>query len=356
MDLICALEDEEFRDRFTNDNRGGPADAEVENKKEFGFTLENLLTYNREVGPGNLKVTLLQSVQEFRSEFSKAEVQNLPYSSQLWYNIGTAEVKGNLSSGLTEWQLQSYMGRVNYNIDGKYLFQASLRADGSSRLAEGNKWAYFPGVSLGWRMLEDISPDNATFDELKLRASYGEVGNTAISPYQTQGALARTVYAWNETPAFGYRLNDIPNPDLGWEISKTIDVGFDYSLLEGRISGAFDVYVTNTTDLLLARNLPYTSGYTSVFQNVGATKTNGVEFNVNAAIIESDKFSWDVNLNVSGYNEKIVELALKDANGNPLDDTGNNWFIGQPIRVFLIIQSWNLAIERSCTSSCSARY
>lgn len=133
-------------------------------------------------------------------------------------------------------------------------------------------------------------------------------------------------------------MNDIPNPDLGWEISKTIDVGFDYSLLEGRISGAFDVYVTNTTDLLLARNLPYTSGYTSVFQNVGATKTNGVEFNVNAAIVESDKFSWDVNLNVSGYNEKIVELALKDANGNPLDDAGNNWFIGQPIRVFLIIQ------------------
>ena len=324
----------EFRDRFTNDNRGGPADAEVENKKEFGFTLENLITYDTEIGPGNLKVTLLQSIQEFSSEFSKAEVQNLPYSSQLWYNIGTAEVKGNLSSGLSEWQLQSYMGRVNYNIDGKYLFQASLRADGSSRLAEGNKWAYFPGVSLGWRVLEDFAPDSATFDEFKLRASYGEVGNTAIDPYQTQGALARTVYAWNETPAFGYRLNDIPNPNLGWEISKTIDVGFDYSLLDGRISGAFDYYVTNTTDLLLARNLPYTSGYTSVFQNVGATKTSGVEFNVNATVVETDKFAWDLNLNVSGYSEKIVELALKDASGNPLDDTGNNWFIGQPIRVF----------------------
>jgi TonB-linked SusC/RagA family outer membrane protein len=324
----------EFRDRFTNDNRGGPADAEVENKKEFGFTLENLITYDTEIGPGNLKVTLLQSIQEFSSEFSKAEVQNLPYSSQLWYNIGTAEVKGNLSSGLSEWQLQSYMGRVNYNIDGKYLFQASLRADGSSRLAEGNKWAYFPGVSLGWRVLEDFAPDSATFDEFKLRASYGEVGNTAIDPYQTQGALARTVYAWNETPAFGYRLNDIPNPNLGWEISKTIDVGFDYSLLDGRISGAFDYYVTNTTDLLLARNLPYTSGYTSVFQNIGATKTSGVEFNVNATVVETDKFAWDLNLNVSGYSEKIVELALKDASGNPLDDTGNNWFIGQPIRVF----------------------
>jgi len=324
----------EFRGRETNDNRGGPADAEVEHKREFGFTLENLLTYNRELGPGNLKVTLLQSVQEYTTEFAKAEVLNLPYDSQLFYNIGTAEVKGNLSSGIQEWQLQSYMGRLNYDIDGKYLFQASLRADGSSRLAAGNKWAYFPGVSAGWRMLEDIAPDNATFDELKLRVSYGEVGNTAISPYQTQGALARTTYAWDETPAFGYRLNDIPNPDLGWEISKTLDFGFDYSLLDGRISGAFDYYVTNTTDLLLARNLPYTSGYTSVFQNVGATKTNGVEFNVNAALVETDNFAWDVNFNISGYNEQIVELALKDANGNPLDDAGNNWFIGQPIRVF----------------------
>lgn len=324
----------EFRDRFTNDNRGGPADAEVEHKREFGFTLENLLTYNKEIGPGNLKVTLLQSIQESRVEFAKAEVLNLPYSSQLFYNIGTAEVKGNLSSGLQEWQLQSYMGRLNYDIDGKYLFQASLRADGSSRLADGNKWAYFPGVSAGWRMLEDLAPDNATFDEFKLRVSYGEVGNTAISPYQTQGALARTVYAWDETPAFGYRLNDIPNPDLGWEISKTLDFGFDYSLLDGRITGAFDYYMTNTTDLLLARNLPYTSGYTSVFQNVGATKTNGIEFNVNASIVETDNFAWNLDFNISGYNEEIVELALKDANGNPIDDAGNGWFIGQPIRVF----------------------
>ena len=324
----------EFRDRFTNDNRGGPADAEVEHKRDFGFTLENLLTYNNEVGPGNLKVTLLQSIQQYTSEFARAEVLNLPYSSQLFYNIGTAEVKGNLSSGISEWQLQSFLGRVNYEIDNKYLFQASLRADGSSRLAEGNKWAYFPGVSVGWRMLEDIAPDNETFQELKWRISYGEVGNTAIDPYQTAGALARTVYAWDETPAFGYRLNEIPNPELGWEISKTFDIGLDYSLLEGRISGAIDYYITNTTDLLLARNLPYTSGYTSVFQNVGATKTNGLEFNINAGIIETDTFSWDVNMNISGYNEKIVELALKDANGNPLDDAGNNWFIGQPIRVF----------------------
>ena len=325
----------EFRGAATNDNRLGPADAETESVREQGFTLENLLTYNKEIGPGTLKVTLLQSIQEFTREAGKAEVQNLPFESQLWYNIGTAAVKGNLSSSLSEWQLQSYMGRVNYDINGKYLFQASIRGDGSSRLSEGNKWAYFPGVSVGWRINEESFMENAPFDELKLRLSYGEVGNTAISPYQTQGGLARTVYSWGGTNAYGYALSDIPNAELGWEISKTLDFGFDYSLMNGNITGSFDIYQTKTSDLILARNLPWTSGYQSVFQNVGSTETNGVEFGINAIIIDNPEgFSFDVNMNISSYDEKITELALKDASGNPADDVGNEWFIGQPVRVF----------------------
>jgi hypothetical protein len=325
----------EFRGAATNDNRLGPADAETESTRESGFTLENLLTYNRELGPGRLKVTLLQSIQEFTRERSKAEVLNLPYESQLWHNIGTAEVKGNLSSSLIEWQLQSYMGRMNYDFDGKYLFQVSLRGDGSSRLSEGNKWAYFPGFSAGWRINEESFMENAPFDELKIRFSYGEVGNSAIAPYQTQGGLDRTVYAWGSNFAYGYRLDDIPNADLGWEISKTIDFGFDYTMLNGKISGSFDFYQTNTTDLLLRRNLPYTSGYENVFQNVGSTKTNGVEFGINAVILENPEgLNFDINFNISSYDEKITELALKDEDGNPIDDVGNKWFIGQPIRVF----------------------
>lgn len=325
----------EFRGAATNDNRLGPADAETETRREQGFTLENLLTYNKEIGPGSLKVTLLQSIQEFTSERSKAEVLNLPYESQLWHNIGTAAVKGNLSSALSEWQLQSYMGRFNYDVNGKYLFQVSLRGDGSSRLSEENKWAYFPGVSAGWRINEEGFMENAPFDELKLRLSYGEVGNTAISPYQTQGGLARTVYSWGGSSAFGYKLNDIPNSDLGWEISKTLDFGFDFTLLNGDISGTFDVYKTKTSDLILARNLPWTSGYESVFQNVGSTETNGVEFGFNAVVLNRPEgLNFDISFNISSYDEKITELALKDENGNPIDDIGNAWFIGQPVRVF----------------------
>lgn len=325
----------EFRASLTNDNRGGPADAEIENGIDVGYTIENLLTYDRPMGNSNLKLTFLQSVQSLRDEFAKAEVLNLPYESQLFYNIGTAEVKGNLSSGLEEWTLASFMGRVNYDIGGKYLIQASLRADGSSRLAPGNKWAYFPGVSVGWRIIdEDFMKDNSLFDDLKLRASYGEVGNTSIDPYQTLGGLARTTYAFGDAAAFGFALDEIPNSDLGWEVSKTIDVGLDYSIMNGRFNGSIDWYSTRTSDILLARNLPYTSGYSSVLQNIGSTASSGVEFSINAGVVNTSDFDWNIGFNIAGYNEEITDLALKDENGNSLDDVGNEWFIGSPIEVW----------------------
>lgn len=325
-----------FRASLTNANRGGPADAAIENEYDLGYTLENILTYNKTFGEHNLGFTALQSIQALRSEEHETNVVNLPYESQLFYNIGTAEVKGDLRSNLEEWQLASYMGRMNYEYAGKYLFQATLRADGSSRLAPGNKWAYFPGLSAGWRIVDEDFMSGLNFlSELKLRASYGAVGNTAVDPYQTFGRLQRTTYAWDESPAFGFRLDEIPNPDLGWEISSTVDIGFDYGFFNNRLSGSFDWFETNTTDMLLARNLPFTSGYNNILQNVGATRTSGVELGLNAVIIDNPEgLAWNLNMNISRYTEEITELALKDAEGNPIDDTGNNWFIGQPLRVF----------------------
>ena len=327
----------QFTGANTNRNRGGISNAAIRNDSEIGYTLENILNYNKTFGDKhNLGITALQSIQSLRFERHQSAVSNLPYESQLFNNIGTAEVKGDLFSRLQEWTLASFMGRVTYDFSNKYLFSATLRADGSSRLAEGNKWAYFPGVSLGWRILEEPFMDNVNFfDELKLRASYGAVGNTSINPYQTAGALSRTVYAWDESPAFGFGLNQIPNPDLGWEISSTVNVGVDFSVLNGRFNGALEVYRTNTTDLLLARNLPFTSGYNNVLQNIGATQSDGIEFSLGAVIFDNPNgFQWSVDFNISTYNERIEELALKDENGNSIDDIGNRWFIGEPLRVF----------------------
>lgn len=323
----------EFRSSLTNDNRGGPADAEIENDLDVGFTLENLLNYTKAIGNSNLGVTLLQSIQTFRNEDHYSAVANLPYESQLFYNMGTGAVKGNIRSRLTEWALASFMGRVNYDIAGKYNIQATLRADGSSRLS-GNKWRYFPGLSAGWQIGQDLFSGVTALNSLKLRASYGEVGNTSVNPYQTAGRLARTVYSFGGSNAFGFGLNEIPNPDLDWEVSKTFDVGLDFDILNGRINGSIDWYRTNTTDILLNRNLPPTSGYNSILQNVGSTRSTGMELGLSAAIVETQDFSWSIDWNISGYREEITELALTDAEGNPTDDVGNRWFIGQPIRVW----------------------
>ena len=323
----------EFRGSLTNDNRGGPADAEMQNTTDLGFTWENLLRYDRAIGNSNLGVTFLQSIQSLRVENHYSSVANLPYESQLFYNMGTGSVKGNIASRLTEWSLASFMGRVNYEIAGKYMIQASLRADGSSRLS-GDKWNYFPGLSVGWQMAEDLLPDVNWLSSLKLRASYGEVGNTAVSPYQTSGRLSRTVYSFGGANAFGFGLNEIPNPALNWEVSKTVDIGIDYDIMNGRFSGSLDYYRTNTSDILLERNLPPTSGYSNVLQNIGSTRTTGLEFSLSANIVQTPDFTFSVDWNISGYKEEITELALTDADGNPTDDVGNRWFIGQPIRVW----------------------
>ncbi|MFK5974365.1 MAG: SusC/RagA family TonB-linked outer membrane protein, partial [Flavobacteriaceae bacterium] len=327
-----------FTGSLTNANRGGPGKATVQNTQNFGFTLENLLTYSKAITDNqNLKVTLLQSVQQNRQEYFAAGVANIPYESQSFYNLGSASVKGDIVSSLRESSLSSFMGRLNYEIGGKYLFQASLRADGSSVLADGNKWNYFPGASAGWRISkEDFMADSNTFSELKLRASYGEVGNASVDPYQTAGRLSKSVYAYGETSALGFRLNEIPNPELGWEVSKTVDIGLDYGLFNNRISGSFDWFSTKTSDILLESALPPTSGYSFILENIGSTQTSGLEFNVNAAIVDNNDggFTWDLGFNIAGYKEEITALNLRDADGNPVDDVGNRRFIGEPIRVF----------------------
>ncbi|MDO1513290.1 TonB-dependent receptor [Maribacter confluentis] len=326
-----------FAGSLTNTNRGGPGRARILNVNDLGYTLENLLTYNTALTDRqNLKVTLLQSIQKSRVEYNDGNVTGIPYESQSFYNLGSATQGGVLESGLTEWALASFMGRINYDFDSKYLFQASLRADGSSRLAPGNQWKYFPGVSAGWRLDQEDFLMETQVSEMKLRASYGEVGNTSVLPYQTAGRLASSVYAFGESPALGFGLNEIPNEDLTWEVSKTLDIGLDYGFFNNRLVGSFDWFRTNTVDLLLERSLPSTSGYENVLQNVGSTRTTGFEFSISGGIIDNpdDGFNWDVDLNLSTYNEEITELALTDADGNPLDDVGNGWFIGQPIRVF----------------------
>ncbi len=325
-----------FEGRFTNPRKNGDPAAQYQSQGNEGYTLENLLTYNKSMGAHTFGATFLQSIQENEYENEQISVTGLPYETQKWYNLATASTINAIRSRYTRWGLVSFMGRVNYSYKGKYLFQASLRSDGSSRLAPGAKYTNFPGASIGWRMKDESFMANINFvSDLKLRASYGSVGNTAFEPYATQGVLGRSVYSWDEANAAGFALGAIPNPQLGWEKSATIDIGLDFGLFNGRLSGTLDYYETNTTDLLLRRNLPPSTGYDFAFANIGATMQRGFEISFNAKILAlPNGLTWDADFNLAHYKEEIVDLAQRDAEGNITDDPGNSWFIGEPLRVF----------------------
>jgi TonB-linked SusC/RagA family outer membrane protein len=326
-----------FEGQFTNTRKNGTPYARLEKESDTGYTLENIITYNKSfAGKHDLGLTFLQSVAEQAENYSQTAADQLPYESAKWYNLGLGTIVG-FGSSFEEYQLLSYMGRVNYGFAGKYLFQASYRVDGSSRLAPGHKYVGFPGASVGWRIKDEPFMSNINvITELKLRGSYGSVGNTAVDPYVTQGVLAPSLYDWDDKDAKGFALSQIPSPDLSWEISETVDVGLDFGLFNGRLNGSFDYYRTSTgVSLILRRNLPPSSGYDYIYQNIGGTETKGYELSLSANIFNSPTgFNWSADFNLGHYKEKIVDLALRDAEGNRVDDVGNGWFIGHPVRVF----------------------
>lgn len=323
-----------FTGSLTNANRGGPARAGKTEQTTFSYTIENLLTYDLDIGSNSrLKLTGLQSIQKNQETGTFVNVANLPFESQGFDNLGTGQDIASIGSWLEEWQLASFMGRVNYDIAGKYLIQANIRADGSSRLAPGNQWATFPGVSVGWRVVEEEFLKGVTWlQDLKIRGSWGQVGNTSIDPYQTQPTLRRTTYDFNEgDAAYGYHLADLANLGLSWETSTTLDIGVDFSFWRGRLNGSVDYYKTNTTDLLLERGLIPSSGYTNILFNVGETQNSGIEVALSSVNIDSEEpggFRWSTQLNWFRNVEQIVSLASGD------DDVANGWFIGQPINVY----------------------
>ena len=321
-----------FRGPKTQAKNGALADATYRQDETFAYTLDNLLNYTRDFAgtTHHVETTLLYSIQKNRSTNETATAQNLPYDHQLWYNLGTGDI-ANLGSGLSVWALQSYMGRVNYNLLGRYLVTLAGRYDGSSRLAEGNKWAWFPSVGLGWHVgdeafIRDYLPALST---LKLRGSFGRTGNTGINPYQTHGSLNRTRYNFGANSAFGYAPGAIPNPDLAWEITDQYDVGLELGLLRERITGNVDWYRQDTKDLLMARALPATSGFTQTLQNIGATRNTGIELLLSTVnLTDWHGLRWTSDINFTRNKNKIVKLS-----SGLTRDVGNTWFVGEPINV-----------------------
>jgi len=319
----------QFRGTMSNSSRYDVPDAYKGETSTFSHTFENIFTFLKEFNEDHsLRATGVFSTQQYTSTNTTVNVEGLPYEHQLYHNLSTAETILGYNSNLTEWGIMSFMGRINYNLMNKYLFTITGRYDGSSRLAEGKKWGFFPSAAFLWNIgNEQFMANEGILSELKLRVSYGVTGNTAISPYQTQGGLSRSVYSFGDVAGYGYRPSSIANPDLRWEKSAMANIGIDFAI-GNAIRGSFEVYQTNTSDLLLQRMLPISSGFGDVLENIGKTKNRGWELDLSGNILTTSQLTWRANLQFFGNREQIVDLY-----GTKEDDVGNRWFIGEPLTV-----------------------
>jgi TonB-linked SusC/RagA family outer membrane protein len=317
--------------QYSYASRGGPPIAGVSTSVANQNLYESILTYNKTFNDKHqLTVTGIHGLQTSKEEMAGVNVSRLPFETSRYHNIGSAETINSVASNLSEWNLLSYAGRLFYGYNSKYLMTLSFRADGASQFSTDHKWGYFPSAALAWNISEESFLRGANWlSNLKLRVSYGVSGNQGIAPYQTQGSLSRSTYAWDETPAYGYRSSTLANPDLKWESTETYNLGLDFGFLKGRINGSLEVYNTNTFDLIMLRLLPINTGYNQVLENVGSTNNKGFELSLNTVNIDKNNFKWNSDLSFYLNREKIVELF----NGQ-VDDIGNRWFIGNPIHVY----------------------
>ncbi|PKQ45565.1 SusC/RagA family TonB-linked outer membrane protein [Confluentibacter flavum] len=316
-----------------NYNESNPSSASYNSSISQDYVIENQILYDRTFADKH-KVNFVGLFSAQNSKFDNVglSIRNVPNEQFLFYNIDAALAEDITGYGtnLTETGLLSYMARAMYQFDNRYLITATVRSDGSSRLAEGYKWVTYPAVSVGWNVHNESFMQNVGFiDQLKLRVGYGETSNQAIGAYSTQGRLQPRNYNFGSTFATGYYVSTLPNPTLGWEFSETYNYGIDFGMFKNRLSGTVEYYITKTNDILYGLGLPVTSGVNNVTSNIGATENKGLEIALNGIIIDNpDGLTWEAGLNLYTNRNKITALASGE-----LENVGNNWFVGSPINV-----------------------
>src|SRR5690554_3367572 len=321
--------------------RGSPAGgiANITTLERSNLLLEYTTTYSKQVSEiSRLDVLGGITYQNFSNRLFAGNISGFPSDLLGTDNLGLGDTNNdNLSSERKENSLLSYLSRVNYQLLDKYLFTTSLRADGSSRFGENNKFSYFPSFALGWKMAEEnFIPD--LFEELKLRASWGQTGNQEIDNYASLLTYIPSANAIiNDQPVVGIKPSRIANPDLKWETTTQLNVGLDASILNGRLSGSLDYFIKNTKDVLLYLPLPKSTGFGSVLSNVGSIKNSGVELFINSNNIAKGNFSWNSSINLSVIRNEVTDLGtIGDIITGNVTNVGNTSIIreGYPVNAY----------------------
>ena len=300
------------------------------NAETQSYTAENILTYAKDFGKHHFDLTALYASSRKKYHDNTAAASKFINDELLWHNLGGGGTQ-TAKSYTDLYTTVSQMGRLNYSYDSRYLFTFTVRRDGSSVFGEDNKYGTFPSIALGWNIANEkfMEKTQGWLNNLKLRLSYGKAGNEAIGVYETLAKMSNAAITMDGQSATAlYPSSRMGNSGLGWETTKTFNIGIDFGLLNNRINGNIDFYTSTTTDLLLQRNLPKISGYSNVYMNMGKTANKGLEVTINSKNIVTKDFTWGTNL-VWSWNKN----EIKDLYGDEKSDIGNRWFIGEPISV-----------------------
>ncbi len=305
--------------------------ASNEAMEYFNWQNTNQLTYTNQWGIHNLTATLVAEYSQQKYDNLYVDVNNLATESVGYWNLnlGSIDDYGNSYSKST---LASYVGRVMYQLNDKYLATATVRRDGSSKFQGDNKWGYFPSVALAWRASSEsfISKLNI-FDHLKIRASWGITGNQAIDAYSTLGMLAESNYSWGTATSYpGYWAEDMATPDLTWEKTYQWDAGIDMGFFKNRLNASIDLYKKDTKDLLLEKAIAYYDGGGSVYTNLGHVRNKGIEISLDAFPVKRNNISWESILTFAYSKNEVINMG-DDEILFPGDDDTSVLQVGKPM-------------------------
>lgn len=331
--------------------------AEVRNGFSRFFNWDNIVTYNKRIADHALTLTGVVSYIQSDAERLEASGDRQLLASQGFFNLGAARQIRDVISNYEGWNNISYSGRINYTYKSKYLFTATYRADGASRLGPGNKWDYFPSVAVGWNLSQESFLSNVNWlNSLKLRGSWGKAGNYGISVYGTQSLIIPGQnMGFGDVQAPYYQFDPrVGNNNLGWETSTTTNIGLDFGFLKNRISGSLEWYNTTTGDVLALRSLPFSTGVTSTFQNIGESQNQGVELTLYTRNIVKKDFSWNTTTTFTKNKERVTKLIGNQEIIFGATPETQSLILGRPINSFYSYRK--LGIWQTKDAALAARY
>ena len=294
-------------------NSNGNNSMSNDNQQRVLLQSSNNFTSDNTWNEHHLTATAVWEATKSNTRSMGISGQNIQVESVGWWNVANALTR-NASNSYSDWSMLSAVGRVIYNYDNRYMFTGTFRADGSSRFTN-NKWGYFPSVALAWTASNEkfMEKYRDVISNLKLRTSYGVIGNQDISPYSTLALMSQTTtYFGSNTGVTGYWANTLATPDIKWEKTNQFDIGFDLGLWNNRLTVSVDYFDKRTTDALLSTSLPNYLGGTSYLINAGEVSNKGIDFAISADVFKTTDFDWTTSLNGTYLKNKVVKLTAQE--------------------------------------------